>query len=106
MEKSKLDIICGRRVVDVSFAEEDIGIEFENNIRLAIYNRCELIGCSMMDAYQLIGNTIVSVSETADTIAIKFENNFILRVDMRDESYTGPEAMQLCIPGEPIVIWN
>jgi hypothetical protein len=106
MEKSKLNIICGMRVVDVLFAEEDVGIEFENNISLAIYNRHELIGCSMMDAYQLIGNIIVSVSEAADTIAIKFENNFTLQVDMRGESYTGPEAMQLCIPGEPIVIWN
>lgn len=106
MGKSKLGIICGLKVENAVLAENDAGIGFENGISLAIYNRYELVGFILSDAQQLIGNTVTHVDESAGTITIGFENNWALRVDMRDEAYTGPEAMQLCVPGKPIVIWN
>lgn len=106
MGKSKLSVICGLKVVDAVLAEDGAGISFENGISLAIYNRYELVGFVLNDTQLLIGNIVTHVEEGTDTTTIRFENNLALRIDMRDEAYTGPEAMQLRVPGEPIVIWN
>jgi hypothetical protein len=106
MEKSKLKVICGLKIVDVVLGEGDAGISFENGINLAIYNRYELVGFTIKDTQSLIGNIVTSVDESASIITIRFENNWALQIDMRDEAYTGPEAMQLRVPGNPIVIWN
>lgn len=106
MGKSKLSVICGLKVADAVFAEGDAGINFENGISLAIYNRYELVGFVSSDVQYLLGINVTDVDVGADALTIRFENNWALRVDMRDEAYTGPEAMQLRVPGEPIVIWN
>lgn len=106
MGKSKLSVICGLQVADAVLVEGDAGIRFENGISLAIYNRYELVGFVSGDAPQLIGNIVTQVDEDADTTTIRFENNWALLIDLRDGAYTGPEAMQLRVPGEPIVIWN
>ncbi|MFA6094294.1 MAG: hypothetical protein WC757_00155 [Candidatus Paceibacterota bacterium] len=106
MGKSKLSVICGLKIEDAVFADGDTGISFENRISLAIYNRYELVGFVLGDIQRLIGNIVTYVDEGVDTITIRFENNWALRIDMRDEAYMGPEAMQLRVPGEPIVIWN
>lgn len=106
MGKSKLSVICGLKVADAVFAEGDAGIKFENGISLVIYNRYELVGFVSSDAQYLLGINVTAVDVGADTLTIRFGNNWALRVDMRDEAYTAPEAMQLRVPGEPIVIWN
>lgn len=106
MKKTRLKVICGVRVVDVVMSKEGIGISFENGIILVIYNRFELEGFDLSDASLLRGNEIADVDEDSNVITIRFKNNWALRIDMRDEAYTGPEAMQLRIPGEPIVIWS
>ncbi|QOJ09051.1 MULTISPECIES: hypothetical protein [Nitrosomonas] len=106
MEKSKLSVIQGLRVVDAVLAENGAGIIFENGINLAIYNKYELIGFSFTETQQLIGHFVTHVDEDINTIMIRFENSWALQVDMQNDAYTGPEAMQLCVPGKPIVIWN
>lgn len=106
MGESKLSVICGLRVVDILLVEGDAGISFENGISLAIYNKYELVGVGLSDEQLLIGNIVTDVDGSADAATIRFENNSALRIDMRDEAYTGPEALQLRVPGEPIMIWN
>jgi hypothetical protein len=105
MNKSKLSVINGLKITNSILAEGDTGISFENEIRLAIYNRFELIGFASGKEL-LNGNIVIDVIEARDFITIRFEDNRALRIDMRDEAYTGPEAIQLCVPGEAIVIWN
>ncbi len=106
MGKSKLKVICGLKVVDAILTEGDAGISFEKGISLAVYNRFELVGFTSRDTQLLIGNGVTDVEEDVNTTTIRFENGWVLRVDMRDGAYTGPEAMQLRVPGDPIVIWN
>ncbi len=106
MGNSKLKTICGLKIVDAVLAIGDAGISFENGISLAIYNQFALLGITMTDARLLIGKVVSNVDEDKYTITIKLENDLSIQIDMRDEAYTGPEAIQLCIPGEPIVIWN
>lgn len=104
MGKSKLQLICGLKVADVVLAIGDAGISFKNGVSLAIYNNFVLVGIILGDANLLIGKVVIGVDESEHTITIKFENNIAINIDMRDEAYTGPEVMQLRVPGEPIVI--
>lgn len=106
MEKSKLSVICGLRIVGAVLAENNVTFTFENGVVLAIYNKFELAGFGLSGVPQLIGNAVSQIYEEPETILIKLDNNWDIRIDMRDEFYTGPEAMQLCVPDKPIVIWN
>jgi hypothetical protein len=106
MRSSKLRHICGLRVVDAVLNEGNIGFSFEKGISLAIYNKIELVGFTSNGKQMLIGNVVEDVDEKNNMITIRFRNSLEIRIDMRDEAYMGPEAMQLRIPGEPIVIWS
>lgn len=106
MGKSKLKAICGAKIVDAVFTIGDAGMSFENGISLAIYNNFKLVGTTSSDAKTLIGKSVTDVSESKYMVTIRFDNDSVLQIDMRDEAYTGPEAMQLRVPDEPIVIWN
>lgn len=105
--RSKLRVLLGLNVVDATLIVGDAGILFGNKTSLAIYNKFELTGIPDNDAQTLIGNTIDDVDESDGVITIKFKkNNASIKIDMKDDAYTGPEAIQLRVPGEPIVIWN
>jgi hypothetical protein len=106
MNESALQAICGLKVSGARLITGDAGISFENGATLAIYNRFTLTGISPSDSKQLIGKAASKIHEAPHTISIEFENQMAIRVDMRDGAYTGPEAMELCLPGEPIAIWN
>lgn len=99
-------IIRNLKVTDAAFDTDGAGLAFDNGTTLAIYNRFELDGISTDRVSDLIGSSVSDVTEGANTITIEFEGRFAIRIDMRDAAYHGPEAMQLRVPGEPIVIWN
>lgn len=106
METSKLKAIRGFKVLDAVLDIDDAGISFENGASLAIYNNFELAGAFSNNAQLLVGKIVTDVDESEYAITIKFGEDFIIRIDMRDDAYNGPEAIELRIPGEPIVIWN
>lgn len=104
--ESKLKIICGLKVVDAAFTDSDAGIIFEKEINLVVYNKYILTGLSLSEASLLIDKIVIDINEDECLITIKFDCDLTMHIDMRDDAYTGPEAMQLRVPGEPIVIWN
>ena len=106
MKNQKLESIVGLKIVDAILTIGDVGIGFENGGSLAIYNDFNLTGFSQNETNLLIGNKAIKVDDNGETIIIYFENNLSLAIDLREESYTAPEAIQLRIPGEPIIIWN
>jgi len=81
-------------------------IEFERGIGLAIFNSCSLRGLGDGEVEELGGAAVRSVSETKDSARIVFSGERSIDIDLRDEAFRGPEAMQLTIPGEPLVVWN
>jgi len=83
-----------------------VGLHFEAGIRLIIYNKYALSGPIYDDGTIVIGSTVNQIDECSEFITICFEDASSIKIDMRDEAYSGPEAMQLNVPGEPIVIWN
>ncbi|MGD0959772.1 MAG: hypothetical protein ABSB19_08200 [Methylomonas sp.] len=103
---TKLSDIRRLKVVDISIVPGDAGIRFEKGISLAIYNNFEINGLKKSDANNLIGIMLTDVYEDKNTIILNFENDVSLQIDLRDEAYTGPEALELWVPGKPIVVWN
>lgn len=106
MKKSILKAIRGLKVVDAILDIGDAGVSFENGTSLAIYNNFLLLGMTPGDVKGLIGKAVTDIDEDKYRVSIKFDNDSVIQIDMRDEAYTGPEAMQLRVPGETIVVWN
>ncbi|MDA8485650.1 hypothetical protein NNO07_21490 [Pseudomonas resinovorans] len=106
MNNSKLEIICGVKISDISLIDNDAGIVFENGCSPSIYNKFTLSGINKRDEKILIGRKITKINEDAQEITMTLEGNFMITINMRDNAYSGPEALQLRIPGNPIVIWN
>ena len=103
---SKLSIICGLTVEEIDLSVTDARLTFGNGINLAIYNNFTVIGIVPSDAKKLIGKAVMNVDEKESTVTITFEDGMHIQIDLKNEAYNGPEAMQLRVPGMPIVIWN
>ncbi|MEZ4759719.1 MAG: hypothetical protein R2810_08015 [Flavobacteriales bacterium] len=60
-----------------------------------------------LDRYgAMIGRPVTGVEETEQFARIDFGPDLRLEIDLRDESFTGPEAMVLYGPDYLIVVWN
>jgi hypothetical protein len=103
---SKLDVIKGEKVVAATLEIGDAGIELKNGAQVAFYNLFEIKARQSLNAEDLVGRTLIDVKESESSVEFVFEGDLSVAVDMRAEAFTGPEAMQLMVPGEPIVIWN
>ena len=79
---------------------------FDGEITLSVYNRYELVGSSHAVTHPLVGSTVLGVEEASDKVVILLDNGCHVEIDLTDDAYSGPEAMQLRVPGEPIVIWT
>ncbi|OLL30934.1 hypothetical protein BTH42_14235 [Burkholderia sp. SRS-W-2-2016] len=106
MEQSKLKAIIGREVVAVDLSPQDAGLLFEGEITLNIYNRYAVLGIDGDYEKALVGAKVTGVDETKNSAIFDFDSNARIEVDLTDDAYTSPEAMQLRIPGEPILVWN
>jgi|TARA_B110000967_G_scaffold202729_1_gene242104 hypothetical protein len=54
----------------------------------------------------LIGDKILKVVTNENTFKFEMESGEILTIDLRDESYIGPEALCIYGPNDLIVVWN
>jgi hypothetical protein len=54
----------------------------------------------------LTGRRLLGVEARPDAVELIFDDGWSVEVDIRDEAYTGPEAMNLHRPGKPIVVWT
>lgn len=106
MTSRRLSILVGRRIVDADMAPQDGGLMFDGEITLSVYNRYELVDSGHADAQPLVGSIVLGVEEAADKVVILLDNGCHVEIDLTDDAYSGPEAMQLRVPGEPIVIWT
>ncbi|MCY1304693.1 hypothetical protein D9M70_544560 [compost metagenome] len=106
MSESILQTISSLKVSEATFTTGAAEISFENGATLVIYNRFTLTGISPAEAKSLIGKTVSHIDDSPQAISIEFEKRIIIKIDMRDNAYTGPEAMELSVPGEPVAIWN
>lgn len=75
---------------------------------LSIYNPVKIFdrSGSELTLFHLKDLTVRDVAETPQEIVITFAGDIVLRVDMREECYSGPEAMYLRGPHDLHVVWQ
>lgn len=103
MNSEVLEALCGMSVAASTLVVGDAGIEFDNGASLAIYNGFDV---EALGSEGCVGKRVCAAYEFEDRIEIHFDGGGVIKIDMRDAAYNGPEALQLRIPGRPIVIWN
>ncbi len=101
---SQLDVLVGMVVTDALKVYDYVQLLFEQDIALNIYNALRL--CNGDDLRALNGATLLKVEEKPDTLIFSFSNGQRLDIDLGDDAYNGPEALELNIPGQPTVVWN
>ncbi|MFM0736920.1 hypothetical protein PQQ51_06700 [Paraburkholderia xenovorans] len=106
MDETKLSVIIGRAVMDADLTPQDAGLLFEEEITLNLYNRYTVTGLIGPSAKALIGSRVTNVTETSEHAILEFDSNVRIEIDLTDDAYTSPEAMQLRVPGSPIMIWS
>ena len=105
MSTSPLHEIEGLTVTSAEVVHDYVQLAFGDEIGLSIYNPIAITPQSI-SVDKLIGRIVVSASESADAIELAFSDGVFIKVDMREQAYQGPEALQLDRKGLPIVIWN
>ncbi|MCW9029492.1 MAG: hypothetical protein OQJ80_11205 [Kangiella sp.] len=107
MRSVGLNKIINNTVVDFEFDGESIYFDFKGGIGLAIHNE-RLTQPSNINDFKdtVLGKYLLEVNESDKSIEFLFDDETSIKVFLDDESYNGPEALVLEIPGEPIVVWN
>jgi len=101
---SKLGALVGMAVTDVLQVHDYVQLLFEKDISLNIYNAWRL--CNGDDLRVLNGATLLKVEEKPETLIFSFSHGKRLDIDLCDDAYNGPEALELNIPGQPTMVWN
>jgi hypothetical protein len=106
MKKNNLlDEIVGQIVTDAKRVHDYIQLSFGEKIGLSVYNDIHLLPASA-SIDDLTEKMVTSVEVKQDSVEIRFLDKTILIIDMRDEAFNGPEALQLERVGQSPVIWR
>lgn len=102
--------LIGRALISVNVSTDFVRLLFEEGWELVIYNPVTVeasgIRISLGDGNVLVGKTVAGCVTMPDECLLQLSADVSLRVDLRDEVFVGPEAMQLIGPAGEIVIWN
>ncbi len=102
--KSKLCILEGHRLGKVEQVEDYVQLVFDEGIRLNIYSNFTISGEHNLTDFA--GKTIRTITEVfvkPECVVFTFEDESRLHIDLSEPD---PEAMELHVPGESIVVWN
>lgn len=99
-------------VVPFSVSTEDeitiktpLKIGFDEYI-LFVYNRWNFVSQDFTDVKDLQGGKIISADYRSDTLELKFSGDNIVKIDLSDDGYIGPESLVLYGPEGKLVVWN
>ena len=101
---SQLDALVGMVVTGALKVYDYVQLFFEKDISVNIYNALRLFNGEELRA--LKGATLLQVEEKPEKLIFYFSNGQRLDIDLCDDAYNGPEALELNIPGQPTVVWN
>lgn len=102
-----LSALKGQRVKVLSTPDQ-LTLETDHGWTLAVYNRFTLLSDegTPMAPEQLDGCLVTDTTEFDERAAVAFDNGANLSIDLSDEAFTGPEAMQLTKPSGEIIVWT
>jgi hypothetical protein len=102
-----LERLVGTTVVSADLAQGQFAIRLEGGWRLTIYNRFVISSVQAereaASPKTLPGNCISGVTLTHDHLKLELTDGSAVEIDLRDEAYTGPEAMMLVDPSGEIM---
>ena len=101
---SQLDVLVGTVVTEALRVHDYVQLLFEKDISLNIYNAWRLFNDD--DLRTLNGATLLKVEEKPETLIFFFSHGQRLDIDLGDDAYNGPEALELNVPGQPTMVWN
>lgn len=102
-------MLTGLTVKAVSTDQDGIHLTFSDGTRLMIYNYATLNGRSLEttnETERLLGLAVLSCDQSETTITLMFRDGPLLRVDLTDQAYRGPEALQIMTRDGRIIVWN
>lgn len=105
MDEKALSSLTGKTLTEVAKLHDYVQFAFGQQTRLSVYNPVHACPGSF-NSEALIGKRVASIDSNETQIVIAFENGVRLEIDMRPESFRGPEAMQLDRDGLPTIVWN
>lgn len=108
MQVNLLQELVGLGVVKSELAEEDLIVWFWNGACLTVYNKFQITasdGNAGTDR-DLAGATLTGLRKENASLLLTFSNNAKLIIDMSDDGYSGPEALQLTRPDLPSIVWR
>ena len=94
--------LIGRAVQAAVVENGELSVDFGEGWHLVVINPFIL---APDNAAGLAGSVLLTFEERETNEALVFENGTTLTIDMRDQSYRGPEAIILVGPGTSVV-WN
>jgi hypothetical protein len=103
----RLQPLIGKEVT-LSVKDDMVTIYSRDGWELHIYNSFSLTGDGFLKKPTDAPLSLVLLSFRFDRgeLALQFSGDVTLTVDLSDDGYTGPEAMQLNGPDGKIIIWN
>lgn len=104
--RSRLGSLEGRIVAAASEVEDYMQVRFQDGTWLNIFNPVSLSGAACADVKALVDRRLTTATESAESVTLRFDDGSVMVVDMRDEAYRCPEALELSVPGEAIVVWR
>ena len=110
MNQSPLNDLIGLRLTSHKCIEDYVQVTLEDGAAvLSVYNPCEVRGPESESRHTIrsvIGRRLHEVATRPDLVELKFGEGWSIAVDIRDEAFTGPEAMVLHRPGKSPVVWT
>jgi len=100
----------GLKLLSYTRFSDSTRIIFDKGWEMIIYNPYSIekngIDISLEDNELLKGNSIVDYSYTSDEIIFTLNAGIIIHVNLRENAFVGPEAMQVITPEGKIIVWN
>ena len=100
-----LEVFIGKAVT-VSHLEGQVSISTDDGWSLHIYNRVVFSGLHPADASPFSLLEVTGSALDGGGLTMTFGDGSALHVDLSDDGYAGPEAMQLNSPDGGIIVWN
>lgn len=98
---SALSLLVGCTVSKVERVHDYLQLWFSDGSTLNIYNKYRCV----VDVSDIEKKTLESVDETPERVLLNFAGS-PLEIGLRNDDYSGPEALDLRRPGNALVVWT
>lgn len=92
------------KVTDVLESYGELYISLGQDRNIGIYNDWGVLSGKLV-SQDFIGTSLEEATVFSDKVILRF-TDLQIAVDLREKAYRGPEAFQICGPGDLILVWR